>query len=482
MRVSGGRRRFAATLAALAASALLASGCGGDSREPDMATATLRLVPANALVALHLSTDRRRGAVRAGARTAGRLPSWRRLQRDLLRRVSARGCGIDLRGRPGKELTFALLPARRGASTPLLVTDAPATGVGEAPSPCGALAAAKVGGLVVIGEPAGLLAVAEVAAGRRRSLTASPVYRRAASALPADRVLDAWASVRGTRDLIGPLGGLYSTLAGFVDAPGLRGAVAALVPRSDGASLVIRRVAVSSARVAPFRPTLQRQAPAGALTYAAAGDLGSALQRLLLLAAPGARVGDRSAGPSLAALGRLGRESATVVAPGRRGPVITLLSRVGDPRAVRRAMTALEPELARLVGAPQSATWSDATPAGAQARTLADAPGQALSWAMAGTTLIVSTSLEGIGAIRAGGPSLASTRGFQAATGDLRSPVTSLVFLDPNQLLRLGADTGIGPVGALEGNRKDLAKVRAIGVTTAGTSRQSTVDLSLWIP
>ncbi len=67
-------------------------------------------------------------------------------------------------------------------------------------------------------------------------------------------------------------------------------------------------------------------------------------------------------------------------------------------------------------------------------------------------------------------------------TGNPRNRINSLIFLDPKQLLRLGADTGIGPVGALEGSRTDLAKVRSIGVTTTGTSRLSTVDLSLWIP
>ena len=77
---------------------------------------------------------------------------------------------------------------------------------------------------------------------------------------------------------------------------------------------------------------------------------------------------------------------------------------------------------------------------------------------------------------------LQDARGFEAVTGNAGNPITSLVFLDPNQLLRLGADTGIGPAGALEGSRRDLAKVRAVGVTTTGSSRESTVDLSLWIP
>ena len=453
---------------------------GGSDR--GIATSTMRLVPANALVALHLSTDRGRTAVREGARVATRLPSWPRIQRDLVRRVSAPGCGIDLRRKPGRELTFALLPARGGSSTPLLVTDAPSTGLSLAPRACGALVVRKVGSLVVIGEPVSVLAAADVAAGDRAALVASPVYRKAAQGLPDDRVLDAWASARGTRDLLTPLGGLYATLAGLVDTDGLRGAAAALTTSGDGAQFTIRRVAVSAAPVSPFRATLQDEAPADTLTYVASGDLGSGLQRWLLLAAPGA--GDPAAGTAkrLQALGRLGRETATLVAPGDQGPTVTLVGRVRRPAAVRAAMTTLEPGLATLIGASADVAWRTTGSGAARTRTLGDPATAPLAWALDGSTLILSTAPGGITGVRGGGPRLGGTPAFQAVTGNLQNPITSLVFLDPKQLLRLGADTGISPVGALEGSRTDLARVRSIGVTTTGTSRLSTVELSLWIP
>ena len=458
---------------------LLLSGGGSDRA---IATSTMRLVPANALVALHLSTDRGRSAVRSGARVAGRLPSWPRIQRDLVRRVSASGCGIDLRRRPGKELTFALLPARGGSSTPLLVTDAPARGVSTTPGPCGALVVRKVGDLVVIGEPAGVAAAAQVAAGRRPALVASAVYRKAATGLPDSRVLDAWASSRGTRDLLTPLGGLYTTLAGLVDTDGLRGAAAALTTSGDGAQFVIRRVAVSAAPVAPFRSALQNEAPADTLTYVASGDLGSGLQRWLLLAAPGAGSPTAAAASRLQALGRLGRETATLVAPGDKGPTVSLVSRVQRPAAVRAAMTALEPALATLIGAPSGVAWKTSGSGAARTRTLGDPATAPVAWALDGATLILSTAPGGIATVRGGGPRLSQAPAFRAVTGNLRNPITSLVFLDPKQLLRLGADTGISPVGALQGSRTDLARVRSIGVTTTGTSRLSTVELSLWIP
>ena len=481
MSALSGRRSRGGLAAALAAAAVLVAGCGGGEREPDLGTATLAPIPANALVVLHLSTDTRRGPVRVAGKVARRLPSWAGLQRDLLRRVSAPGCGLDLGKRPGSELTFALLPARGGASAPLLVTDAPAEGVGDVPGPCGSLVVRRLGDLTVVGEPASVLAAAAVVGGQATALVATATYRRAVAGLPAARVLDAYASARGTRDLLAPLGGLYATLAGLVDTPGLLAAAGALVPRDDGASLVMRRIADSDVRVPVFLSTLQDVAPADTLTYVASGDLGPALERFLLLAEPGGSA-PAPAVSRFTALSRLGRESGTIVAPGQQGPVITLLSRVAEPDRVRAAMAGLEADLATLVGAPGTATWIDATPGGLRGRTLADAPGRGFSWAIDGSTLIVSTALDGIGTIKADGPRLGGTRAFRAVTGNTRNPITSLVFLDPNQLLRLGADTGLGPAGALEGSRRDLAKVRAIGVTTTGSSRESTVDLSLWIP
>ncbi len=482
MRTPRGRSCRGTIAAALAAICVLGAGCGGDEREPALPTATLAPIPADALVVLHLSTDAGRGPVRVGGRIARRLPSWTGLQRDLLRRASAPGCGLDLKKRPGDELTFALLPAAGGTSTPLLITDAPAKGVGDVPGPCGSLVVRRIGDLVAVGEPSSVLAAADVVGGQRTALVATPTYRRAVAGLPSARVLDAYASARGTRDLLAPLGGLYGTLAGLVDTPGLRGAAGALVPRDDGASFVIRRIADSDARIPVFRPTLQDAAPEDTLTYVASADLGPALERFLLLAEPGAGNAPAPAVDRFTALSRLGRESATVVAPGREGLVTTLLARVAQPARVRAAMTAIEPDLATLVGATGAAAWADAAPGGLRARTLADAPGRSLSWAVDGKTLILSTSLDGISTITGDGPRLGDARGFDAVTGNPRNPITSLVFLDPNQLLRLGADTGIAPAGALEGSRRDLAKVRAIGVTTTGTSRESTVDLSLWIP
>ncbi len=489
--MSAGHRRLAALIGVLALAALavgLLAGRGGGAAAADRppATATLQLVPARALVAVHIATDRSRDAAARAGRLLRRLPSWPRLQASILRRLDAPGCGIDMRRDPGHEAVFALLPGRGGVASPLLVTDAPATGVGDAPQPCGSLVVRRIGGLNVIGEPTSVLAAEALHEGRGTSLAASPVYRRAAAGLPTGRVADAWVSPQGARRLLKPLGGALGTVGALLDEPGLRGVAAALVPGAQQARVTVRRVSGRAGGAPPFTPTLQRLAPADTLAYVASGDLASALQRLLVLAGPGVGAGLprllEQGGRPLTTLGNLGGESAVVIAPGETGPALTLLSHVSDPGRARTAMTALEPALATLVGAPAGTTFADASPGGAPARTLSGAASTPLTWAIDGTTLIVATSPSAVADARAHGARLTGTPGYRAVHENVSNPIRSLVFLDPKQLLQLSAQSGIGPGTALQGIRDDLDRIRAIGAVTAGTGNVSTVELSFSIP
>lgn len=482
-----GRPLRAVLLGLLAAGALAAGllvGAGG-ATEPAPAGATLRLVPARALVVVHLATDRRRAGWGRAGELVARLPSWPRLRRDLLRRLEAPGCGVDLEERPGREVTLALLRDRAGGSQPLLLTDAPAAGVGELPAPCGALVARRVGGLVAIGEPDAVLAAQALADGRGRSLAEDPAYRAAARGLPAARVADAWVSAAGARRLLAPLGGALGTAGRLLDAPGLRGAALALVPRDEAARVVVRRVLARPRRAPAFTPTLQERAPREAIAYVASGDLAGALQGLLVLAGGDAAdaVGSllRRGGTSLDALGDLGRESAVVVGPSPEGPAVTVLSRMRDPRRARAAMAGVEPALARALGAPPGVGWGDARLAGRPARTIVVAPGRELTWVLEGDVLAVSTARAAL-AVPGRGGGLASSPAFRRTAGTLPRRVTSLVFLEPNQVLRLGEGTGQGPGAALGGVRADLARVRALGAHVTGGGTVSTVELSLWIP
>lgn len=487
-----GNRRLAFTalglVMAFVLAALILLGGGGDDADRPSAVppqAAMGLIPAGALVALHLSTDASRPAVRRAGRIVARLPSWPKLRNDLLSRLEGRGCGIDLRKDAGKEVAFALLPGRGGTASPLLVTDAPARGLPRnGAQPCGALVVQRIAGLVAIGEPDALAAAVAVAAGRRAALVRTSVYKRAAKGLARERVISAWASGAGARRLLLPIGGLLGTLASLIEMPGLQGAVASVVADGQVARITVRRVSRRGVDAPAFTPTLQRSAPAGTISYTASGDLAGGLRSLLLLnRASALSTLDELAGGGNGALKRLADqvpESAFVVGPGPDGPVITLLARVRDGAKARAAVRDLEPVLGRLIGAPAGAAFSDADLDG-PARRL-DIAGSTLAYRFADEVLAISTAPSGLQGFRAGAGRLGTTAEFRRVASELPRRVTSLVFFDPNQLLRLGVDTGTGLEDTLQDVRDDLARVRAIGIHASGTGGSSTVELSLSIP
>jgi hypothetical protein len=97
--------------------------------------------------------------------------------------------------------------------------------------------------------------------------------------------------------------------------------------------------------------------------------------------------------------------------------------------------------------------------------------------------LVVSTQIAGIDAIRKQDKRLPGTdpwKGVMSGVG--QKPVTSLVFLDFSQLLRLGEQTGLNDSRAYLAVKDDLQKVRAIGARSQSGKDQSTAEITLSIP
>jgi hypothetical protein len=438
--------------------AVLLGGSSASSSTP-IASAAAGLVPEDALVFVHVSTDGARPATKRAAELANRFPSWPAFRDSLVKRLSAPGCDAGTRAlRTAKEAALALFDVGGGGTAnSLVLIDTGRPHARATQTGCGTLSLQYVGHFLAIGQPESLKVAQDLAAGKGRSLADAPAPKQQVAQLPADRVVDGWVSQAGVRRLLAPQGGLLGAIGVLFDQPALRGAAFALEPKGDGAHIVVRSVLdPATARrntsgFKPFEPTLQDAVPARAMAYLGVSNVGPALKRVLAAAGAGsdqlgAIVGDLD--PNLLKLFR--GESAIVLLPAAPAPVLALVAKTSDEAATRQALAKLSPALRR-----------------------------AFKTAVFDGKVVVATSQAGIDAIRNPGPKLTDTDEWRKATGDHPRQVSSLVFLDFSRLLQLGEQTGLGASSAYQAYKRDLQQVHAIGAHTSGDDSESTAEISL---
>ena len=96
---------------------------------------------------------------------------------------------------------------------------------------------------------------------------------------------------------------------------------------------------------------------------------------------------------------------------------------------------------------------------------------------------MISTAPSGVAAVRARRrPPGRRRQPSRTSPGPRRREVTSLLFLDFTELLRLGEQTGLGDSRAYQAVRDDLRKVRAVGAWSSGDGDESTAEINLSIP
>jgi hypothetical protein len=439
----------------------LAVVLGGDASGGAPASAAAKLVPADALVYVHLSTDRDRPATARAAKLAERFPSWPSVRDGLIRRLSAPGCpqGADAL-KSADEAALALFDVGEGATANSLVLIDTGRERSGGDRRCGALRLGYVGRFLAIGQPESLRAARDLQAGRGKALADAPDYRRVLARLPEDRVADGWASRDGVRRLLAPQGGVLGAAGVLFDQPALKGAGFALSATDRGAKLVVRSVLDPKRRgtggsgFKPFEPTLDESVPDGAMAYLGVSGLSGALARVLAAAGSDAQ--------ALAPLvGRLDRgildvfrgEAAVLLLPAVPAPVLTIIAKADDESAARRAVARLPAAVRR-----------------------------AFSAEVFDGKVVVSTAPAGVRAVKDAKRSLAESPDFRAVAGGHPSRVSSLVFLDFNRLLQLGEQTGLDESKAYQRVKDDLAKVRAVGAHSSGNATESTAEISLLIP
>ncbi len=520
-----GRRPLAAVAAViLVVLVVLIAGSGGQAATPP-ATGAASVVPSDALAYVHLSTDQSRPGVRSALALAGSFPGYSRLREELIAGLGATGPTIaadfdsDVRPWLGKEAALALLETstvtpedlivigvrnRRAAAHFLASLPTDGSTSYEGTTITGHPRAddtAFVGNYMVLGHSSAVRAAIDVAAGHAPSLSEDPVYRRATTSEPAGRALDAYISGTGVTRLLAPRHGLVGAITALIYQPTLQGVAIALTPASGGLQVFVRRVLnpeLAGAGSVSFAPSLPASVPAGAGLFLDATELNKILPRVLVTIGIGGRIPEllKRLGRALTAEGinvrqdivpLFQRESAVVISEHGAVPVVTLIAHTPDPNQTRTVFAQLEVPLERLlastgIAAGQVSVFNQVTVAGIAAHQLVLAPGLQLDYAVFDGDLVLATSLDGIAAVAHHATPILDEPAYGATLGDRPSRVTSLLFLDLNQLLSLGEQTGLMTGARFRALKPDLERVHAIGLDSTSGEAETTAELFLQIP
>jgi hypothetical protein len=519
-------RRVPAVAAALVVVVIivLIAGSGGQAASPP-ATGAASVVPSDALAYLHISTDQSRPSVTSALALAARFPGYRTLRDGLLSRLGATGPGIavdfarDVRPWLGKEIALAVFdtPTTTAGSLMIVgignlrqakrfVAGLPADGSAsyQGTTITGhprALDTAFVGRYLVIGHSAGIRAAIDVAARRSPSLRGDSNYRRASAGEPVARAVDGYLSAAGVTRLIASRPGVIGALGALLYQPTLQGLAFSLTPASGGVQVREKSVLNPQlTRAAPesFTPSLVAAAPVGAALFLDATGLNRIVPHVLSTIGIGAQIPKllTKLGVALTAQGvnvqqnivsLLRRESAVIISTHAGKPVVTVVARTPNPSVTRTVFAELEVPLERLFApagsaAGQAPLFNQVTIAGVTAHQIVLVPGLQFDYAVSGHEVLVSTSLDGIAAVLHHASSLVDRPAYRQALGNHPVRVTSLLFLDLNQLLSLGEQTGLISGTRYRALKPDLQRVHAIGMETTSGEAETTAELFLQIP
>ena len=465
-----------------------------------------RLVPADALVYVHVSTDAGRGEDERLLALLEKFPSYARLRErfeNMIGQAGAFDFERDVRPWLGKEAGLALLDSGGSAANVLLlleVADEPkaqgqllraagaAGGVdhrGIAVRRFGGVAAAFAGGFLAIGQEAAVKAAID------RHRGSGPALGPAPESLPAGRSAELRLSADGVRRVLRPQAGFLGALGALVDHPALRGLTVSVIPEEEGARLHVRqdkRVATGE----PFAPELIDSVTDDAAAYVGINGLEAA----------GAVLGAAGGGEILTRIQErlpdidferdvvapLRGEVAVSVTPALPVPVISLVARTRDEARTRDALSRVRGSVAELL-VPEDAqaggqvpTFQERRVGNVTAYALALAPGVEVLYAVFDGRLVVSTSVAGIRRAAKGGGSLREDERFERSVSELPQQVEALVFLDLAQLLTLGDQAGLDPGAAFQAARDDLRRIRTVSVVAKREGPDTTAELFLEIP
>jgi hypothetical protein len=484
-------------LIALVAGVVIATSGGSG---PPIADRAATLVPSDALVYVHLSTDTDRSAVKAAQKLSGKFDSYQRLEEQILDRLAVSG---DVRPWLGDEMALALTAGSNGTAGSLvllavgdeakakafLAEGARKSGPGKTYKGVtldryGAVYATMLDGFVALGQADTLKQAIDLHRGQGTALAGDSTFRETTGGLPDDRVADAYATGDGLGRLLVPAGGVLGVVGILFDRPGLKGVAASLSAESPGAEIVARSV-VPDREAQQFTPSLLDAVPKGAMAYYGTRGLDQNITRLL------ATAGTQSLSDLLkqvtASLGTsgvqavrqdlldlLGNESAVALLPNVPAPIGLIIARAENADATRAALGRLTETLPRVLKGARVSQRDGVT------RITSDEA--EFDLAVIDDKLVASTSMKGIEAVRDPDGGIADNDHFRATVKGTEKPVTSVVFLDFSQLLTLAEQTGLNDSRAYLAVKNDLRRLQAVGVSSTGAGEDTTSEIRFQIP
>jgi hypothetical protein len=495
------------------------------------ASGAAAIVPSDALAYAHVSIDPGRAADARGLTLAEHFPDFPLARAALLSRLQAlagsQNAGSvdfahDVRPWLGKEAAIAFLNTSGPAAGSLIVLDianrAAAQRFLARAAPTGATSyrstqilalgrgsdVAFISHYLAIGPLASVRAAIDAGTDSSPSLQANPAYQLASAGEPAGRVLDLYFSGAGVRRLLAPQGGIVGALGALLYQPALLGFSAAITPASGGARVRVHSALdpklVPAHGSPPFTPSLLSDIPAGAELALDTKQLVQVAPQLFNASSASGVLAQL--GPLLQKLGRalqaegidvqrdivsvFREETVVAIVPHPQRPALVIVAHTPNEDQTRTAFAQLQAPLQQLftpigAGAGQTPLFDDRNVAGITAHQLSLGPGLELDYAVFDNKLVISTSLDGIAAVRDHKRSLPDDPRYGAALAARPERLSSLLFLDFSQLLNLGEQTGLTGGARYRALRPDLARIHAIGLSSTSGEADSTAELFLQI-
>ena len=538
------RRRIIFALAAVAAIAVIAlvvvpklpcEAPGGDRCPP--ADEAEKLVPADSLAYLHLNVDPETEQAADLAAVAERLPLF---TSQIADRAAALIPGPD--GAPpsfeqdlepwfGGEASLAVVPGPGTAAEQVVlleVDDAEgaaefatsiATGTTSQSDYQGVeiasderdIATAQTGGFLVIGSPAGVRAIVDVAteADGTVALADDAEAQRVRDELPDHRFLDAWVSADGASRLLGSdsPSAVLSSLAPFVSPSSTEGAALALSADEEETLELALRSALDPEReqsspgffaaFPPFEPTLDEDLPDDSLAYLGIGTPGETIEALLGQAAaqaPGIADSFGDLAETLREEGQFdverdllpafGDEAAFAIESGEAAPFLEFVAKGVDEEKTRQALASLQQPLADAVNPGsdlQAPVFGDQQVGGEDVSSLRLSPALELYYAVFDGLAVIANDPLGIERLATGDGGLEDAERFERATEGFEDELSMLAYFDLRQLLDQGFRIGLAQVPAFNTFAEEFRSLEALGLAVSTSSDLLGTDARLVI-